>query len=557
MEVQVTRLERIKCSMCENDFGQEKRFYKHLLDEHDIDDLEQHYVDVHNLGHKQQCGCGCGKPVKWAGWKKGYTSKFLRGHNASMDSCFLDQKKQADIAKKRSEGYASGRLTTWNKGLTKETSASVKSQSVNVSKTLTQVHKDGSIINWRVANPEKSIQAAKKSSETKKKNYASGQTVSWNQGLTKETHSSIASASKKISERYSKPNAGNRIKIGELKERISIHDGFELLSDLETEYKKRRVERLRFKCKTCNNTCFKSLAMLEDCPVCFHCHPKESKGQIEVFEFVRSLCPDAVISDRKLIAPKEVDVYVPSKKLAIEYHGLFWHSDQVIKDEAYTQNKLELCREKGVSLFVVFEDEWRDRQAIVKSMIRHRLGLTTNRIHARMCDVRELPVKVANEFLEHAHLEGGCRAKVAFGLFHAGVLVGCMTLRRPFHRKYAGCLEVARSALAPNTSVPGWLGRLTKRALLYCNERGISDGLMTYVDARLGGGTPSYASAGWKVVSNTRSPRFWWTDFYDRFNRFKFRADKSRNLSQREVAEMNGVSKLFGCTNSVMKVNQQ
>ena len=46
-----------------------------------------------------------------------------------------------------------------------------------------------------------------------------------------------------------------------------------------------------------------------------------SNEEAELFEFVRSIVPDAVQSDRTVLYPQELDVYVPSKKARI---GIRW-----------------------------------------------------------------------------------------------------------------------------------------------------------------------------------------------------------------------------------------
>ena len=62
------------------------------------------------------------------------------------------------------------------------------------------------------------------------------------------------------------------------------------------------------------------------CQRCVHGAP--SKREDELFALVRTIRPDAEQSNRKLIAPKELDIVVPSLKLAIEFNGVYWHSDR-------------------------------------------------------------------------------------------------------------------------------------------------------------------------------------------------------------------------------------
>lgn len=530
---------RLKCPQCDKDFGQEKRFIQHLKDEHDIIGDEQHYIKVQLNSIAPLCACGCGCSVKWNGWKKGYQSKYIRGHNAANDSIYNDPKFQKRALAKRKKGYEEGKYSSWNKGLTKETDERLEKQSKTVSKTLKDQYSSGQLEPWQKTDPEKAKIAVGKAVQTKKDRFAQGELVPWNKGLTKESDDRIARISMKISGAYNHSDMGKRIKISELRLRIAKFDSFELISDLEQEYKRRRVARLQFKCKKCGNIQAKSLAMLEETPICFHCHPKESKGQLEVFDYVRSLGFKPISNDSETLGSLELDISIPEKKFAIEYNGLYWHSE-LFRNEQYHQQKLDACRENGASLFTVYEDEWRDKPDIVQSMIRHRLGMSESKLSARDLHVRIVDPPVAKQFFETSHLEGHVKAKITFGLFDGEELVAAMSLRQPFHQRYKGMLEVARSASKPGLNVRGWLGKLTAEARRYHPK------LMTYVDSRVGLGG-SYAASGWQVMGSTKAVRFWWTDYVHRYNRFKFKAKDGK--SQQQVADEEGVVKIYGCVN--------
>ena len=54
-------------------------------------------------------------------------------------------------------------------------------------------------------------------------------------------------------------------------------------------------------------------------------------------EFIKSIYSDEIIENsRTIISPKELDIYIPQKNLAIEYDGLYWH------DENHVENKYHL-----------------------------------------------------------------------------------------------------------------------------------------------------------------------------------------------------------------------
>lgn len=49
---------------------------------------------------------------------------------------------------------------------------------------------------------------------------------------------------------------------------------------------------------------------------------------------------------------KELDVYIPDLKIAIEYDGAYWHSD------VNNYFKYKECRKQGIRLIHIIENTW-------------------------------------------------------------------------------------------------------------------------------------------------------------------------------------------------------
>ena len=77
---------------------------------------------------------------------------------------------------------------------------------------------------------------------------------------------------------------------------------------------------------------------------------------------------------RDIIKPYEIDIFIEDLKIGIEYNGIYWHSDK-FKNNNLHYNKLMLCKDNGIKLIQIFEDEWNDNKEIVlsknKSLIKH------------------------------------------------------------------------------------------------------------------------------------------------------------------------------------------
>jgi len=90
-----------------------------------------------------------------------------------------------------------------------------------------------------------------------------------------------------------------------------------------------KIQKYPFKCKRCNNI---ELHKISNgfYPICINCDKLQSSHlQKEIYDFIKELLGNdeiILMNDRTTIYPKELDIYIPSKKLAVEFNGLIWHS---------------------------------------------------------------------------------------------------------------------------------------------------------------------------------------------------------------------------------------
>ncbi len=355
---------------------------------------------------------------------------------------------------------------------------------------------------------------------------------------TEETKTSIAN-----SKRLSEEEFNNRVS--------AMPNRFLCLSRYE-DYQYRQGQKLLFKCQECstvgrNTVVEHTLSNFERNPICKICHPGGSKEQLEIADFIKSFGFNIEYNDRKAIAPKELDIYVPEKKFAVEYNSFYYHSfsDEDKREDRHLE-KTRLCESAGIDLIHIFQDEWLYKKEIVKSMIAYRLGKAKHRIYARDCTIKQLDSRTCRAFFDNNHIAGYSRAGiVALGLFYKNELVSAMSLRKPFmQQKYIDKAEMARFASKINTVVIGGLAKLLKSALKICKKLNYN-GILTYADLRYGRGK-GYEKVGFKSIGWT-GLSYDYTDGTKRYSRFKFRANKQFQLSEAEVAINAGVNKIYGC----------
>ncbi len=170
----------------------------------------------------------------------------------------------------------------------------------------------------------------------------------------------------------------------------------------------------------------KHITRAQGCPECSH---HRSKGEAELLAFVSTFGP-ASTRNRAVIAPKELDIWVPWANVAIEYCGEYWHSAKDADEESFARRrhkeKLRLCEAAGIRLLTVYESEWRDRKPVIKRLIRNALGKGRGRIMARQCSVGVVGLAEAAAFFERYHPQGGGGWGQVYGLRYGGKLVACM-----------------------------------------------------------------------------------------------------------------------------------
>lgn len=306
-----------------------------------------------------------------------------------------------------------------------------------------------------------------------------------------------------------------------------------------------------FKCLNCSDQ-FHDYIDNGHVPRCLVCHPRvpvyTSNQENQVYNFVKSLVGARVRqSDKSIINPYELDIVVSDLKLAIEYCGLYWHSEAHKADKNYHVTKMNLCRDKGYRLVTIFEDEWTHTPEIVKSRLKNILKQDT-RIFARKCQIRQIPMSMAKEFTEKNHIQGHAIAKLAYGCYRDQQLVAVMTFGKPRYDKTADYELIRYCSIG---TVVGGAGKLFSA---FCRDHDPKV-VISYCDMRWGTGD-LYAQLKFQPASNKLSPSYAYTDFIKRYHRSSFTKKslvKSRNdecKTEQEIMREKNMYRIWDCGQS-------
>lgn len=280
-----------------------------------------------------------------------------------------------------------------------------------------------------------------------------------------------------------------------------------------------------------------------------------SSHESDVLEFIKTLIPsDRIITnDRSVIPPYELDVYIPELSLAIEYNGVYWHSESAGgKDRKYHKRKHRMCRELGIQLIQIYSSEWINNTDLVKSRLLCKLTNTATKIYARKCVIKDVTTSEERAFLKQNHIQGYVASSYCYGLYSDGVLVSLMSFGKT--RYSTEGFELLRLATATNVVVVGGASKLFTAFVREHNPQKI----VSYCMLRWNVGTV-YEQLGFNHVNDTE-PNYHYFKTNNTsvlMSRVKFQKHKlstildhfDPNLTEWENMVNNGYDRIWDCGN--------
>lgn len=234
-----------------------------------------------------------------------------------------------------------------------------------------------------------------------------------------------------------------------------------------------------------------------------------------------------VTSDRTILNGRELDIYIPEKKIAIEFNGVFWHSEQH-KDKNYHQQKTLACAEQGIHLIHIFEHEWadKDKQPKIKNYLYSSISDTKTKIGARNTIIKEISTYESEQFITKYHLQGNAQSSIKLGCIskETGEILGVMTLGTPrFNNGYE--YEIIRVCWNDEVHVIGGIEKLFS----YFVSKYEPTSVITYCDISKFTGN-SYLKIGFKPIQPNpiTTPNYVWvkTSTFETLSRYQTQKHK-------------------------------
>ena len=350
----------------------------------------------------------------------------------------------------------------------------------------------------------------------------------------------------------------------EIEKEILILNKDKILNENLVQYEMVKAE-LDILCTKCNNTyksnwmCIRGDDTWGRCPICYpkYSNPS-SKEELELLEYIKSIYTGIIyrgyyglIFSDDFNAPLELDIYLPDKKLAIEFNGLYWHCEAQKGNQNYHLIKTIKCEEQNVRLIHIFEDEWHNKKEIVKSRLKQILKLNKRTIHARECEIKEISPSDKNKFLNDNHIQGEDNSQIKLGAFYNNELVSVMTfsygnISKGGNPKDKTSWELNRFCIDKNHHIPG----IANKLLNYFQTNYGWTAIYSYADRRWSQGK-LYKNLGFELVNINTIPNYWYVNCktIERHHRYSYRkrSNEPADIPEWKLRLEEGLYRIWDC----------
>lgn len=244
-------------------------------------------------------------------------------------------------------------------------------------------------------------------------------------------------------------------------------------------------------------------------PSNFNCF--KSQYELMVANYLDSLGVKYEVNNRSVLGGKEIDFYIPEKKVGVEINPSVSHNSNKYaknrgrlfgsKEELYHYDKYKAAEKAGIVLLQLFEYDLNPEQFDKKTkyLLKQKLCGYDEKIYARNTVVYEAKRDIRTKcvaFLNDYHLQGSATATKYFAMEYCGELVGVASFKQ-----HKGYVELKRLCFKHGVQV---LGGLSKFISAYFKSDTNCDIIKSFSDNNIGDGT-GYLWSGAKLVGETKT----------------------------------------------------
>lgn len=244
-------------------------------------------------------------------------------------------------------------------------------------------------------------------------------------------------------------------------------------------------------------------------PSNFNCF--KSQYELMVANYLDSLGVKYEVNNRSVLGGKEIDFYIPEKKVGVEINPSVSHNSNKYaknrgrlfgsKEELYYYDKYKAAAKAGIVLLQLFEYDLNPEQFDKKTkyLLKQKLCGYDEKVYARKTVVYEAKRDIRTKcvaFLNEYHLQGSATATKYFAMEYCGELVGVASFKQ-----HKGYVELKRLCFKHGVQV---LGGLSKFISAYFKSDTGCDIIKSFSDNNIGDGT-GYLRAGAKLVGETKT----------------------------------------------------
>lgn len=287
-------------------------------------------------------------------------------------------------------------------------------------------------------------------------------------------------------------------------------------------------------------------------PLCLKENQKYGKTQTEIMDWLNSFekC-NFKNNSYEVLKGKEIDLYDKNLNIGIEYSGLYWHTElsPQPRNRDYHYEKYKRCLENNIKLITIFEDEWKYKKEICKSLLKSKLGMYDKRTQARKCKIESIEKKEFKEFCDKNHLLGSNNlGLVYFSLKHENELLGVISLGRHPRKKEELILD--RLCFKINVQIIGGTGKLFKKCIEWAKQNNY-DKIVSWSDNRWSQGNV-YKEIGFELEKEL-GPNYSYVNLKKPYFRESKQSKKKSNINcppdktEREFMAEQGYARIWDC----------